>query len=353
MSSDHDPIKPAAGVSEMGMSGSAGAVELAEDEIQGAEARGEILGRTQRQIAWARFKRDKVSMAALVGSIIVVLLAVIAPLLEAVGLTNTTQGNPALVPEEGSLPSGAFGGMSTSHWLGVQPGSGKDLLSLILAGMTTSLQVAVFATAIAIVLGTLFGLIAGFAGGKIDWLISRFMDLVLSFPQVLMLLSLQLVLVAIIANVMGMSEAAPWPKKLFMIIVLGFFGWPYFARIIRGQVMSLRQREFVEAARSLGAKNGRLYLKELLPHLWAPILVYTSLILPQNISAEAALGFLGVGLNPPAVSLGSILNDSVVYAPSDPAYFLFPGGTVFLMVLAFNLLGDGLRDALDPKADRQ
>ena len=137
-----------------------------------------------------------------------------------------------------------------------------------------------------------------------------------------------------------------------MVLVLGFFGIPLFARIIRGQVLSLREREFIEAARSLGARSRRIYVKELLPHLWAPILVYTTLVMPANISAEAALGFLGVGINPPTASLGAILNDSVNYALPDPAYFIFPGLTVFILVLSFNLLGDGLRDALDPKAGR-
>jgi len=167
-----------------------------------------------------------------------------------------------------------------------------------------------------------------------------------------MLLSLQAVLVGRIASAMGQPASAPGPKIVFMVLVLGFFGWPFFARIIRGQVLSLREREFVEAARSLGAKRGRIYFKELLPHLWAPILVYTTLIMPQFIAAEAALGYLGVGLNPPTSSLGAILNDSVNYALPDPAYFMFTGLTVVFIVLSFNLLGDGLRDALDPKAGR-
>lgn len=134
--------------------------------------------------------------------------------------------------------------------------------------------------------------------------------------------------------------------------MLGGFGWPYIGRLVRTLVLSLREREFVEAARSLGARRGRIYFKELLPHLWAPLLVYTTLVMPANIAAEAALGFLGVGINPPTASLGAILNDSVAYALPDPAYFLFPGLTVFVLVLSFNLLGDGLRDALDPKAGR-
>ena len=252
----------------------------------------------------------------------------------------------------GSLPEGFGGGMSWDHPLGVEPGTGRDIFARILTGLTTSLTVAILATIISLLIGVILGIIAGFARGRTDWWISRFMDLVLSFPSTLMLLSLQLILVQLIADAMGQSASAAPPKIVFMVVVLGFFGFPQIARIIRGQVLSLREREFIEAAQSLGAKRGRLYFKELLPHLWAPILVFTTLIMPANIAAEATLGFLGVGLNPPAASLGSMLNASVNYALPDPAYFLFPGLAVFFVVLAFNLLGDGLRDALDPKSGR-
>jgi peptide/nickel transport system permease protein len=166
-----------------------------------------------------------------------------------------------------------------------------------------------------------------------------------------MLIALSTIVIDLLQGAMGTDRTIP--SMVFMILVMGFFGWPYFARIIRGQVFSLKEREFIEAARSLGANRRRVYFKELLPHLWAPILVYTTLIMPQNIATEAALGFLGVGIQAPTPSFGSILNDSVHYATSDPAYFIFPGVTLFLVVLSFNLLGDGLRDALDPKADRQ
>jgi peptide/nickel transport system permease protein len=236
--------------------------------------------------------------------------------------------------------------------MGLEPGTGRDVFSRVIAGITTSLTVAVLATVFAVVVGVALGIIAGFAGGRVDWFISRFMDLVLSFPSTLMLISLQAVLITLIADIMNQSSASTPPRIVFMVLVLGFFGFPFFARIIRGQVLSLREREFIEAARSLGAKRPRIYFKELLPHLWAPILVYTTLVMPANISAEAALGFLGVGLNPPTASLGAILNSSVIYALTDTAYFLWPGLIVFLLVLSFNLLGDGLRDALDPKSGR-
>lgn len=326
--------------------------DQAEIAVEVPSGTGDIKGRSPWQLVRGRILRDKVTLVALGASILFVVLAAVAPLLLRFGVLDL-DSHLELVPELGALPSGDWGGISSAHPLGVQPGTGVDLLSLILSGMTTSLQVAFSATAVAIVLGTIMGLIAGFAGGKVDWVISRIIDLVLSFPQTLMLLSLQTVLVAVIAKAINLPDTDSTPKLLFMILVLGFFGWPYFARIIRGQVMSIREREFIEAARSLGARRGRIYVKELLPHLWAPILVYTTMMLPQNISAEAALGFLGVGINPPRVSLGTLLNDSVVYALPDPLYFIFPGTAVFLMVLAFNLLGDGMRDALDPKADRQ
>ena len=309
-----------------------------------------VKGRSPWEIVRMRVRRDKVTMVALVFSTLFLVIGIISPLLANLDILKPNRQHPELVTGLGSIPEN--GGISWEHPLGVEPGTGRDLLSRILTGTTTSLTVAVSATVFAIVLGTILGLVAGFAGGATDWVISRFMDLVLSFPSTLMLLSLQAVLVHRIAVVMNQADSAPGPKIVFMVLVLGFFGLPFFARVIRGQVLSLREREFVEAARSLGARRGRIYFKELLPHLWAPILVYTTLIMPAFISAEAALGFLGVGLNPPTASLGAILNDSVVYALPDPTYFLFPGLTVFLLVLSFNLLGDGLRDALDPKSGR-
>ena len=332
-----------------GQEDAVGTLEIDTTAVDGGVA---IRGRSPWQIFRARLRRDKVTVGALVFSIIFLILGAISPLLAKLGILKPNEQHPELVQDLGSIPGGFGGGMSWAHPLGVEPGTGRDLLSRIVTGMTTSLTVAVLATLFAVVLGTALGLISGFSGGLVDTVISRFMDLVLSFPSTLMLLSLQVVLVDRIASVMAQPASAAGPKIAFMVLVLGFFGWPFFARIIRGQVLSLREREFVEAARSLGARRGRIYLKELLPHLWAPILVYTTLIMPANISAEAALGFLGVGINPPTASLGAILNDSIGYALPDPGYFLFPGLTVVALVLSFNLLGDGLRDALDPKAGR-
>jgi peptide/nickel transport system permease protein len=333
-----------------GQEDTAAIIEAAENAaIDGAVA---IKGRSPWQIVWSRLRRDKVSMIALVMSTLCILLAIISPILAHFEIIQPDLNHPDLVTGLGSLPEGFGGGMSWAHPLGVEPGTGRDIFARILTGLTTSLTVAILATIFSLVVGVILGIIAGFARGRTDWWISRFMDLVLSFPSTLMLLSLQLILVQMIANAMGQPASAPAPKIVFMIIVLGFFGFPQIARIIRGQVLSLREREFIEAAQSLGAKRGRIYFTELLPHLWAPILVFATLVMPANIAAEATLGFLGVGLNPPASSLGSMLNASVNYALPDPAYFLIPGLAVFIVVLSFNLLGDGLRDALDPKSGR-
>jgi peptide/nickel transport system permease protein len=327
----------------------AGATGIDVAALDGAVA---IQGRSPWQIVRSRLLRDKVTMVALVVSVLLILLAILAPLLSALGVLDAYSTNDKLVQGLGSIPEGPFGGVSPSHPLGVEPGTGRDLLSRLLLGMTTSLTVAVMATIFAVVVGTALGLIAGFSRGRVDWLISRFIDLILSFPQTLMLLTLAPVLTGRVASALHVPDADNRAKITLIALILGFFGFPFFARIVRGQVLSLREREFVEAARSLGASSRRIYVKELLPHLWAPLLVYTTLTLPQNIAAEAALGFLGVGIQAPTPSLGVLLNDSVTYALPDPAYFALPGLAVFILVLAFNLLGDGLRDALDPKAGR-
>lgn len=324
------------------------AVEPRDGAVDGAVP---INGRTPWQITRARIRRDKVTMVALFASAFFVLLAVSAPLMTQLGWLDPYSGHPELVGGLGSLPLGPFGGVSWAHPMGVEPGTGRDILSRVVSGLTVSLIVATLAVLVSLVLGTIIGIISGTAGGRVDWAFSRLTDFVLSFPQTLMLIALSTIVIDLLQSLMNTDRTVP--SMVFMILVMGFFGWPYFARIIRGQVLSLKEREFVEAARSLGANRRRIYFTELLPHLWAPILVYTTLIMPQNIATEAALGFLGVGIQAPTPSFGSILNDSVHYATSDPAYFIFPGVTLLLVVLSFNLLGDGLRDALDPKADRQ
>jgi peptide/nickel transport system permease protein len=309
-----------------------------------------IAGRTPWQLARARARRDRTTMVSLVIVVVAVVIALVSPLLVVFGVLKPEEQHQNLVQGLGSVPTGAFGGVSMSHLLGVVPGTGWDLLSRIVLGIALSLLIATSATLLSLILGTIAGLISGFLGKWPDFWISRTMDLVLAFPQLLMLLALSPVIVDRI-TALGVPAGNP-SRIVYLIVVLGFFGWPYFARIIRGQVLTLREREFIEAAKSIGASNRRIYYKELLPNLWAPILIYFTLNLPINISAEAALSFLGVGVQSPTPTLGSVLTDAVSYSTSDPTFFFTPGIVIFILVLSFNLLGDGLRDALDPKSSR-
>jgi peptide/nickel transport system permease protein len=314
-----------------------------EDELETS-----VVGRSPWQIARSRFRRDKISMTAFVLVILYVIMALSAPILDKIGVIDPASFHYNLIGGIGSVPKTGFGGISLDHLLGVEPQTGRDLLSRLVLGVTLSMTVATLATAFSIIVGSVLGIISGYLGGWADFWIGRGIDLILAFPQLLMLLALSPVL---IDRITALHVPPGNPSNLvYLVFVLGFFGFPYFARIIRGQVLSLREREFVEASRSLGARNGRIWFKELLPNLWAPILVYTTLTLPANISAEAALSFLGVGIKAPTPTLGNILTDSVNFLSADPMYFFLPGLFIFALVLSFNLLGDGLRDALDPKS---
>ena len=311
-----------------------------------SESPKQIEGRSLRQIALGRLKKDKGTLAAMAIAFLFILCAVSSPILDKIGIIDPFTNHRELIDGSGDVKVGP----SFSHWLGVVPGSGTDLLSRLMLGVTFSVIVGLCATIVAISIGLVVGLVAGFSGGKADFLCSRLIDLVLCFPQTLMLLALSGTLVSRLED-LGVPKGNV-AMGLYVILVLGLFGWPTFARIVRGQVLTLRNREFIEAARSLGATNRRLYFTELLPNLWAPLLVYSTLLFPVFVSAEAALGFLGVGIQAPTPTLGNIINDSVQYSQSNALYFFAPSLTVALLVLSFNLVGDGLRDALDPKADR-
>jgi peptide/nickel transport system permease protein len=309
-----------------------------------------IVGRSPWQIARSRLRRDKVSMVCLVIVCFYVVVAVTAPILQHFGVIDPYAPHGKLLNVADGMPAGNWGGISTTHPFGVEPQTGRDVLSRIVGGITQSMLIASMATLFSLVLGSVIGIISGYTGKWVDFWLGRFIDLVLAFPQLLMLLALSVVLIQKITS-LGVPAGAP-SQIVYLIVVLGFFGFPFFARIIRGQVLSLREREFVEASRSLGARGYRIWFTELLPNLWAPILVYGTLIFPTNVSAEAALSFLGVGVPAPTPTLGNILTDAVTFLASDPVFFWLPALAIFLLVLSANLLGDGLRDALDPKSDR-
>ncbi|MEO8889348.1 MAG: ABC transporter permease [Jatrophihabitantaceae bacterium] len=309
----------------------------------------QIAGRSLRAIAWRRLRRDKVAMAGGVVCILLFLVAIFAKYLcEWYGYTPN-MAFPKLTDASTQMPIGHFGGMSGAHWLGVTPVSGNDILANLIYGLRTSLIIGTLATAVSLVLGLIFGILSGYFGGFSDTVISRAMDLLLSFPVLLFSIAL-LTIFSIIPSFLGLSGETL--RYAVIIFVLGFFGFAYIGRIVRGQVLSIRENDFVAAARSLGATNTRIMIREIAPNLVGPVLVWTTLTIPNYILGEAALSYLGVGITPPSVSLGDMLSTAGDYLQVDPANLFYPGIAIFIAVLAFNLFGDGLRDALDPRSTR-
>jgi len=312
-----------------------------------------VLGKSPTQLALGRFRRDRLSMIAFFVVATYVIGALLAPLLVKLGVIDPlTLHQDLLDPALGSIPKGSWGGISWSHPLGIEPGVGRDVMSRLWYGVTFSLTIALAASLVAIVIGTVLGIIGGFTGGFVDSVVGRIVDLTLSFPQTLMLLALSATGVALAAKYLPGNGSDALPNGFYEVLVLGLFGWPPICRLIRGQVLSIREREFIDAARLLGASKMRLYFREILPNLWAPVLVSFTLTMPAYVSAEAALSFLGVGIHPPTPTLGNVLVDSINYSVADFTFFFFPALLIAIIVVSFNLLGDGLRDALDPKADR-
>jgi ABC-type dipeptide/oligopeptide/nickel transport system permease subunit len=315
----------------------------APEQILAAVAGKTIQGRSLGQIAWMRLRRDKVAMAG--GAIVVflVLVAAFGPFL----VQNPDIYHANLINPTFSRPNGPFGGISLAHPLGVEPVTGRDMLSRIVIGARYSLLIGFLATVLAVVIGVIMGLIAGYFGGWADAFIARLMDIFLAFP----LLVFAIALVGVVpGSAFGLSGNTL--RVALLVFVIGFFAWPYMGRIIRGQVLSLREREFVDAARSLGARGPYILFRELLPNLVGPILVYATLLIPTNILFEAALDYLGVGLIPPTPSWGQMFSNAVSqgFYYVDPMYMIIPGVAIFITVLSFNLFGDGLRDALDPRS---
>ncbi|MEN8651658.1 ABC transporter permease [Streptomyces sp. 21So2-11] len=306
-----------------------------------------VQGRSLGRIAWERLKRDQLALAGGGVVVLIVVVALLAPVItDLMGQDPETHHEDLINPLFGT-PNGSLGGISGDHLLGVEPVNGRDIFARILHGARISLLVGFLSAVVAVVLGTVLGILAGFFGGWVDTAISRVMDGLLAFPQLLFIIAL----VSVMPNdLLGLTGSGV--RIFVMILVIGFFGWPYIGRVVRGQALSLREREYVEAARSLGAGRFYILFKELLPNLVAPIIVYTTMVIPTNILTEAALSFLGVGVKPPTASWGQKLSNAIDYYDSDPVYMVVPGVAIFITVLVFNLFGDGVRDTLDPRGSR-
>jgi peptide/nickel transport system permease protein len=321
---------------------------VAAPEQLGPEVGGEpsrrVVGRSPGQLFWRRFRRDKFALAGIVFIAIMLILALGAPL--AASITGH-EPNEVLL-REATDDVGLPVGPSSEYWFGADT-AGRDLFVRVIYGARTSLTVAFIATGLSVIVGVIMGLMAGFYRGKVDTFVSRLIDIVLSLP--ILLLALGLVAACSLSKT-GCLGGLIRPGLLLVSYVIALFNWPYIARIVRGQVLSLREKEFVEAARAQGAGNVRIMFREILPNVVAPIIVYTTLIIPNNILFEAALSFLGAGVPPTTASWGKMLSDAQTIFTYAWWMMLFPGIFLLFTTLAFNLVGDGLRDALDPKTAR-
>ena len=305
----------------------------------------EVEGKSPRQLFWERFRRDKAAIGSLIFLAILVLLAIFAGVIaDRIIHHGKNELFQTQMLDDFGLPKGPNG----DFWFGADQ-SGRDIFVRILYGARTSLLVALVGTGIAVVIGTIVGIVGGYFRGYADTAISRLIDIILAMPLLLFAIGIA---AACGTTKEGCLGGVVQPGQRLVIFIIALFSWPYIARIIRGSVLSIREKEYVEAARSLGAGNMRIMSREVLPNLVAPIIIYTTLLIPANILFEAALSFLGLGLPPSTPSWGQMLSDASGIFDVAWWFMVFPGLFLVSTVLAFNLLGDGLRDALDPRTGR-
>ncbi|WP_328536896.1 ABC transporter permease [Streptomyces sp. NBC_00344] len=309
--------------------------------------------RSPGQLAWRRFKRDRTGVLSAYIVIAFFVVAICAPLIAKVYGKNpyTTYGQDldGLLNDFGS-PVKPNGGISSDYWFGVEPGLGRDVFTFLLYAIRNSLLIATATTLLVAALGIVIGLTAGYLGGRTDYFIGRIIDILLAFPSILFFIALWPVM---ISSLVSPEDNTPvWLTVVSLITVMTAFGWAPIARLLRGEVLALREREFVEAAKVTGASPARIIFKELLPNLWTPILIQATLALPMYVTTEAGLAFLGVGLSSPTPDWGVMIQRGSTVYQNDITFMLFPGLTMVIFVIAFNLLGDSVRDALDPKTRR-
>jgi len=302
-----------------------------------------VVARTPWQLFWRRLKKDRFALASLGFIVLLILVAITAPLLvKALGLPAPNKLDTNALDEAG-LPAGPSG----SHPFGVDS-LGRDVLARTIYGSRVALVVAFASTLIATVLGVSLGVLAGYYRGWVDTVVSRLLiDVLLSFPILMLAIGLS----SACSFGDGCAGGLIQPGITTVIAVIALVTWTYPARLIRGQVLSMREKDFVDSARSIGASNFRIITRELLPNLVVPTIVYATLIIPSNVLFEAALSFLGVGVSPSTPSWGAMIGDAVNTFDTAWWYLLAPGLALVMTVLAFNLLGDGLSDALNPRSD--
>ncbi|MFG3121507.1 ABC transporter permease [Streptomyces sp. NPDC048201] len=288
---------------------------------------------------WRRLRAQRAALVAAAVVALLVLVALAAPLLTAVEGQDPTTYHPGLIDSaRGGVPVGPLGGISAEHWLGVEPQTGRDLFARLVEGARVSLGVAFAATLIQVLIGVTIGVAAAMGSRWIDQLLSRVTDIIVALPLMIMALALLAVV------------PASFPRPVLVALVIGLIAWGNVAKIVRAQTLTLKGLDYVAAARLSGWGAARVARRELLPGLAAPVITYAALLVPTNISAEAALSFLGVGVKPPTPSWGQMITAADVWYQAAPQYLLFPAGALFTTVLALTVLGDGVRTALDPRA---
>ena len=307
-------------------------VDLLEGGAEPLELPGAIEGRSPWQLAWARLRRDRLALACLIVIAIIVIVALAAPLVAYL----TGHGPNEEFTTTGLTPDGLPRPPSSTFLFGTDD-LGRDVLVRVVYGARISLLSGVLASSVAVALGVLVGLVGGYFGGLVDTVLARLMDVVLSFPFLLFAIAL--------VSITG-------PGLWVSIFVIAFFSWASVGRVVRGQTLSLREREYVEAARSLGAGDLRIMFVDILPNLVAQVIVYLTLLIPSAVVFEATLSFLGLGVVPPAATWGNMLSESLAYYRVAWWFVFFPGSALLVTTLAFNLLGDSVRDAFDPRGDR-
>lgn len=288
---------------------------------------------------WRRLRAQRAALVAASVVALLVLVALAAPLLTALEGQDPTTYHPSLIDSaRGGVPIGSFGGISAEHWLGVEPQTGRDLFARLVQGARVSLGVALAATFVQVAIGVTVGIAAALGSRWVDQLLSRFTEIIVAMP----LLIMSLALLAIVPS--------SFPRPVLVALVVGLIGWGNIARIVRAQTLTLKELDYVSAARLSGWGTWRIARRELLPGIAAPAITYAALLVPSNITVEAALSFLGVGVKPPTPSWGQMLTAADVWYQAAPQYLLLPAGALFVTVLALTVLGDGVRAALDPRA---
>ncbi|MDX3384890.1 ABC transporter permease [Streptomyces niveiscabiei] len=288
---------------------------------------------------WRRLRAQRAAMVAASVVALLVLVALAAPLLTALEGQDPTTYHPDLVDSaRGGVPIGSFGGVSADHWFGVEPQTGRDLFARLVYGARVSLGVALAATVVQVVLGVVVGVTAALGNRWVDQLLSRITDIIVAMPLIIMALAL----LAVVPE--------SFPRPVLVSLVIGFVAWGTIGKIARAQTLSLKERDYVAAARLSGWSTWRIAHRELLPGLAAPVITYAALMAPANIAIEAALSFLGVGVKPPTPSWGQMLTSANVWYQTAPQYLLLPAGALFVTVLVLMVLADGVRTALDPRA---